>query len=242
MAAWIKRESTGWDEGDNDVKRAKLCLEHCSALIPDIGRPLEDPDSYVFVWSDKARRELNLREQTVSRFFDWKHIYDSVTGDGGKETFSGEPVFVGTYCSPVVVGYFGVYGGRMQPLRYVGQPSEYRVIEEPFSVCVAVRKETGSSLRVVHVETRKGKLDKAWVSGLAKQLKAKKKRMVKHDFLNEDARRSLLLKLRGVFAEHRLRIPRRYAGLIDDLWKYGYRRPSSGYVLALAIAINLCSN
>jgi len=241
LAAWIKRVPSGWIE-DDDVENAKLCLEHCQYLVPEIGIPHEDPDSYVFVWPDEARRELNLREPISSRFFDLKLIYDSVTSDVGKEIFSAGPVFVGAYCSPVVVGYFGVYGGRMQPLHYVGQPSEYRVIEEPFSVCVAVRKERDSIIGVVHVETRKGKLDKAWVSGLAKQLKAKKKRIVNHASLKEDARRSLLLNLRGVFAEHRLGIPRRYAGLIENLWKYGYRKPSGGYVLALAIAVDLCSN
>jgi len=35
-------------------------------------------------------------------------------------------------------------------------------------------------------------------------------------------------------------IPNRYAILIEDLLEYGYRKPSSGYVFALAIAINLC--
>jgi len=118
--------------------------------------------------------------------------------------------------------------------------SEYRLIEELQSVCVAVRRETDTSIRVVHVETREGKMDKAWVRGLAEQLKAKKNRMVGYDSLREDARRSLLLKLRSVFKQNKLLISGRYTALIKDLREFSYRKPSSGYVLALAIAVNLC--
>lgn len=208
------------------MKTAKLCLEHCPHLIPKIGKPHEDPDSYVFVWPDEAMRELKIREPTSSRFFDLKLVYDAVTAGLTKEILGVGPVFVGAYCTPVV--------------RYVGRPSEYRLIEELQSVCVAVRRETDTSIRVVHVETREGKLDKVWVRGLAKQLKAKKNHMIRHDSLKEDARRSLLLKLRSVFEQHRLLISGRYATLIEGLRQFSYRKPSSGYVLALAIAVDLC--
>ena len=240
LAAWIRREPSGWAENDN-VKNAKLCLEHCQYLVPEIGKPHEDPDSYVFVWPDEAREELNLKETLSSRFFDLKLIYDAVTADLGKEIFSFGPVFVGAYCSPVVVGYVGYYT-HMQPLHRVGQPNVYDVIEEPHSVCVAVRKETDTFIRVVHVESRKGKLDKAWVKGLSKQLKAKKNRMIGYDSLKEDAKRNLLLNLRSVIEQHKLLISSKYASLIEDLWEYSYRKPSSGYVLALAIAVDLCLN
>lgn len=238
LAAWIKRAPSGWAE-DGDVKNAKLCLEHCRYLIPEIRIPHEDPDRYVFIWPDEAMRELKLQEPSSSRFFDLKLVYDAMMADLNREVLGVGPVFVGAYCTPVVVGYVGIYGGRMQPLRYVGRPSGYRLIEEPQSVCVAVRKETDKSIRVVYVETRKGKLDKAWVSGLAKQLKAKKNRMIGYDSLKEDTKRNLLLNLRSVFEQHRLLISGRYATLIEDLREFSYRKPSSGYVLALAIAVDL---
>jgi hypothetical protein len=240
LAAWIKREPSGWTE-DDDIKNAKLCLEHCPYLVPEIRAPHEDPDSYVFIWPDEAMRELRLQGPSSSRFFDLKLVYDAMTADLGKEIFSFGPVFVGAYCSPVVVGYVGYYT-HMQPLHRVGQPNVYDVIEEPHSVCVAVRKETDTSIRVVHVETRKGKLDKAWVKGLTKLLKAKKNRMIGYDSLKEDAKRNLLLNLRSVLERHKLLISSRYATLIEDLLKYSYRKPSSGYVLALAIAVDLCLN
>ncbi|MCJ7559551.1 hypothetical protein MUO79_02900 [Candidatus Bathyarchaeota archaeon] len=242
LAAWMKREPTGWSEDDEDVKKAKLCLEHCSYLVPEIAVPWEDPDSYVFLWPDEAVGELRLQDPSSSRFFDLKDIYDAMIADLNREVLSVGPLFVGAYCTPVVVGRVGIYGEHMQPLRYVGRPSEYRLIEEPQSVCVAVRKETDTNIRVVHVEPREGKLDKAWVSGLVKQLKAKKDRMLGYDSLKEDAKRRLLLNLRSVFEQRGLSISSRYASLIEDLWDYSYRKPSSGYVLALAIAVDLSSN
>ena len=227
LATWIKREPSGWAEDDN-VKNAKLCLEHCTQLIPKIGKPHEDPDSYVFVWSEEARRLLRLQEPTSSRFFSLKLVYDAVSAALTKEMLAVGPVFVGAYCTPVI--------------RYVGRPSEYRLVEGLQSVCVAVRTGTDKSIRVVHVETREGKLDKAWVRGLDRQLKAKKNRMVGYDSLKEDVRRSLLLKLRGVFEQNKLLISGRYAALIEDLREFSYRKPFSGYVLALAIAVDLCSS
>jgi hypothetical protein len=242
LAAWIRQEPAGWSEDDEDVKKAKLCLEHCSYLVPEIEIPHEDPDSYVFIWPDEAMRELGLQEPLSSRFFDLKDIYDAMMADLNREVLSVEPVFAGAYCTPVVVGRVGIYGEHMQPLRYVGRPSEYRLIEEPQSVCVAVRKESDMNIRVVHVETREGKLDKAWFSGLAKQFRAKKARMIGYDSLKDDAKRRLLLNLRGVLEQRRLMISSRYVGLIDDLCEYSYRKPSNGYVLALAIAVGLCFN
>ena len=242
IAAWIKSNPTGWATDDDNVKRARLCLKHCRYLVPDVSKPLEDPDSYVFKWSNEAREALNLKAPVSSRFFDLKPVYDAVSADLSKESLSARLVFVGVYCTPVVVGYVGIYGGLMQPLRYVGHPSEYRPIEEPHSVCVAVCKEPDANIRVVHVETLEGKLDKAWVSGVAEQLNAKKFQMVGYDSLKEDARRKLLLNLRDVLEQRRLAISSRYDYLIEDLWEYSYRKPSSGYVLALAIAVNLSSN
>jgi hypothetical protein len=240
LAAWIRHKPSGWGESD-DVKTAKLCLEHLSILVPKTGVAYEDPDSYVFEWSSEAMNELRF-ESLSSRFFDLKQVYDAMTADLKRKVLDVGPVFVGAYCTPIVIGRVGIYGGRMQPLRYVGHPSEYRLVKQPQSVCVAVRKETDANIRVVHVEPREGKLDKAWFSGLAKQLKAKKDRMLGYDSLKEDAKRRLLLNLRNVFEQHGLSISSRYASLIEDLWDYSYRKPSSGYVLALAIAVDLCFN
>lgn len=238
LAAWMKREPSGWPE-DDCLKEAKQFLEQYPHLIPEIGPPSEDPDSYTFMWPDRTYRELNLQKSTSSRFFDLKLVYDAVTADLDEEVSDVGPVFVEAYWSPVVVGYVGFHT-RLMPLRFVGQPSEYRVIEKPQSVCVAVRKETDPDMRVMHVETRKGKLDKAWVCAVAKQLKAKKIDMKGYDSLTEDVRRELLLNLRKVFEQHRLLIPSRYTSLIQELQEYSYTKPSSGYVLALALAVDSC--
>lgn len=225
LAAWIKREPSGWAEND-DVKNARLSLERHPYLIPEIGIPHEDPDSYVFIWSDEAMRELRLQVSLSSRFFDLRLVYDALRAGLKRGVSSVGPVFVGAYCMPVV--------------SCVGRPTKYTVVEEAQSVCVAVRRETDTFIRVVHVETRKGRLNEAWVSGLAKQLKAKKKRMIEYDSLKENVKRELLLNLRSVFEQHRLLISGRYATLIKDLQEYSYRKPSSGYVFALAIAVDLC--
>ena len=240
LAAWIRHKPAKWDVNDDNVKKAKLCLEHCQYLVPKIGETHEDPDSYALMWSDEALRELHLDESTFSRFFTLKSIYDSMTDDLSQKTSNGEAVFLGAYYSPVVVDYVGYYT-RMQPLRLVGRPNVYDVIEEPQNVCVAVRKETNTSLHVVYIETRKGDLDKAWVSGLTKQLKTKKTRMISYDSLKEDDKRDLLLNLRGVIEQHRLLISSRYTTLFDDLTEFSYKKPSSGYVYALALAVDLAS-
>jgi hypothetical protein len=169
-----------------------------------------------------------------------KLIYDAVTADVSEEGSVVGPVFVGAYWLPVVVEYVPIYSTRMQPLQYVGRPVAYQPVMEPQSVCVAVRRGADPIMRVVHVETRKGRLEKAWVRAVATQLKAKKTARKGHDSLREDDRRALLLNLRDVFVQHRLLIPPRYAPLIDDLRDYSYRKSSNGYVLALATAVDLC--
>lgn len=239
LAAWIRHDPTEWDNDDVNVRKAKLCLKHCPHLIPEVGETLEDPDKYAFIWSGDALDALEIDGAVSSRFLDLKSVYDAVKSDLGSEAQSGGLVFLGAYSSPVVVGYVGYYTG-MQPLRRVGQPNVYDVIEEPQSVCVAVCKET-DVLRVVHVETRKGKLDKAWVSGITRHLKAKKTRAVDYDGLKEDDRRDLLLNLRRVFEKRQLLISGRYTPLIEDLLEYSYKKPSNGYVLALALAVKLSS-
>jgi len=48
--------------------------------------------------------------------------------------------------------------------------------------------------------------------------------------------------LRTVFEEHRLFIPGRYVALVDDLNEFSFKNGSGVYVLALAIAVDLCLN
>jgi hypothetical protein len=239
LAAWIKRDPAGWPK-DDYVREAKRFLEDYPELVPKIGRPSGDPDRYAFIWSKDVRKELHLPTPRSSRFFNMKLVYDAMTTNVSEDGSAIGPVFVGAYWLPVVVDYIPIYSTRMQPLQYVGRPVAYQPITEPQSVCVAVRRAADSNMRVVHVETRKGTLEKAWVRAVAKQLKAKKTARKGHDSLKEDDRRALLLNLRNVLARHRLLIPPRYAPLIDDLREYSYRIPSRGYVIALATAVDLC--
>lgn len=245
LAAWIKREPNGWVESD-DVQKARMLLTHY--LIPEIKAPLEDPDAYAFQWSDEKLERLDLEELrrlgfcnfASSRFFDLRSVVDAVATGSDEKVLADEPVFVGVCSAPMVVDYVGVYGAGMQPLRYVGHPIGYAPVEELGSVCVAVRGGSAERIRVVGVETRSGKPEKSWVKGLAKQLGAKKSRVVEFESLREDVKRELLLKLRHVLNQRGLVIPNRYASLVGELWDYSYKSPSISYVLALATAVDLC--
>jgi len=247
LASWIRREPRGWPRDNFEVKVARLYFQHSGYLVPDIVRAPEDPDAYAFRWSDEELERLGLDElmrlglygSTRSRFFDLKLVYDAIVADSNKVLNKG-PVFVGAHNAPMVVDYTGIYGEGMQPLRYVGRPIGYEPIEELGSVCVAVREEADSEIWVVHVENRWGKLDKAWVRGLAKQLSAKKLRIIEFKSLKENVRRVLLMNLRDVLKRRKLLIPKRYVKLIEELLDYSYKKPSSAYVSALAIAVDLC--
>jgi hypothetical protein len=171
--------------------------------------------SYAFIWPAEALDMLKLEGAVSSRFFDLDSVYDAVTGDLSMNTQNSELVYLGAYSTPVV---------------------DY--VEGSQSVCVAVCKEV-DALKIMHVETCEDKLDKAWVLGLVKHLKAKKTRAITSDSLNEDDKRDLLLKLRGVIEQHRLLISSRYTTLFDDLTEFSYKKPSSGYVYALALAVDL---
>jgi hypothetical protein len=111
----------------------------------------------------------------------------------------------------------------------------------PFSVCVAVCEEAKGVLRVVHVEGRGEKLDKAWVKGVSAQLDAKAQNMVSEQALKENVKRAILLKLRGILEKHTLAIPNRCVKLVEELLDYSYKNPSTGYVYALALAVDLAS-
>ncbi len=98
-----------------------------------------------------------------------KSVVDAIAADSDEKVSADGPVFVGACNATMVVDYVGVYSSRMHPLRYVGRPIEYEPVEELGSVSVAVRGESAGRIRVVGVETRLGKLEKAWVKGLARQ-------------------------------------------------------------------------
>lgn len=240
LAAWIKREPTNWAEGDSDIKKAKLGLEDSPYLVPEIREPHEDPDSYVFVWPPEAVKELSLQGRISSRFFGLKQVYNAVIADIGEEILEMAPVFVGACCTPVIVDLDDIYGHDMQPLRYVGRPIGYQPIKDSRSTCVAVCKEAEGSIRVVHVEIRWGKLDKAWISGIARQLKAKKAHGIDWDSLKDDECRRMLLNLRALLEKGKLVFSSKHVNLLDDLREYSYGKYSEGYVLALAIAVDLC--
>jgi len=65
--------------------------------------------------------------------------------------------------------------------------------------------------------------------------------MLSWEALKEDVKRVMLLKLRGVLEKHALAIPNRYVKLFEELLDYSYKNPSSGYVYALALAVDLAS-
>ena len=246
LASWIRREPRGWPRDNFEVKVARLYLQHSGYLVPDIVRAPEDPDAYAFKWPDEELdgldleelRRLNLYKCPSSRFFNLKLVYDAIVANSNKEVLSKGPVFVGAHSAPMVIDYVGIWRG-MHPLHYVGRPVGYEPIEKLGSVCVAVCKEEDGIIRVVRVEKRWGKLDKAWVRGLTKQLNAKKLRMMEFESLKEDIKRELLINLREVLGQHKLLIPKRYVKLIEELLDYSYKKPSSSYVLALAIAVDL---
>ena len=240
LAAWIRHDPANWDTDDVNVRKAILCLQHCGSLVPDVRKTREDPDKYAFIWSDDALEKLKLDGAVSPRFLDFSSIYDAMEGDLSKNAQKEGQAVLGAYSSPVVVGYVGYHTG-MQSLRRVGQPNVYDAIEEPLSIGVAVSKED-DALRVVYVETREGKLDEAWVSGLSKHLKAKKTHALDSDSLKEDHRRDLLINLREFLEQRRLLISGRYETLVKDLLEYSYKKPSKGYVLALALAVDLASS
>jgi hypothetical protein len=65
--------------------------------------------------------------------------------------------------------------------------------------------------------------------------------MLSWETLKEDVKRVMLLKLRGAIEKNALAVPSRYVKLFEELLDYSYRNPSSGYVYALALAVDLAS-
>lgn len=241
LAAWVKHELKGWDENDEAVKKARIALGQWPHLVPGIVGPYEDPDCYAFSWSSEVAKMVDLSGNMLSRFFSLKRVFDAQrVGENSKRSGVG-PVFLGAYYSPVIVGYKG-FQRPVEAFAYADRVGGQLILQRSNSVGVAVCGEADGRCRVMHVESREGKFEKAWVSGLAEQLGAKKARTVNHDSLKENERRRLMLNLRAVLERRKLAISGRYVSLLEDLWEYGYRNASSGYALALAIATEMCLN
>jgi len=92
-------------------------------------------------------------------------------------------------------------------------------------------------LRVIYVEGREGCLEKSWVKGVSKHLSAKKEYVTSYDRLSDDARRDSLITLRDTVERHELAVPGRYVKLVEELLDFSFKNASSGYVLALALAV-----
>jgi hypothetical protein len=196
----------------------------------------------VFVWSDEACYGERFGEFVQSRFFRLKDVYRAIVENSETDLVVGcGGVFVGAYGSEVVAEQVTVYENMDKQIQALHKPMELKIVEEPFSVCVAVCKGVNGVLRVVHVEGRRWKLDKAWVKGVSKQLGAKAQNMLTWGALKEDVKRDVLLKLRGVLEEHALVVPNSYMKLVEELLDYSYKNLSSGYVYALALAVDLAS-
>jgi hypothetical protein len=235
LASWIKQEPEGWVD-NQDVEKAKQLLNHY--LLPEIKSSYEDPDIYVFVWSHEKKSNLNLADFIHSRFFNLKDVYNSVAETLETEKDFSRDVFVGVYYSPFIAEHMTSFENLEEQMQYVGKPSELIVNEKPQSISIAVGKRRDGSMLVIHVESREGEIDKAWVKGLAQQLRAKKFQI--YNYISEDVRRKLLINLRETLKQHKVLIPKKYVKLIEELLDYSYKKPSSGYVLALAIAVDLC--
>ncbi|MEM2970557.1 MAG: hypothetical protein QXR63_06450 [Candidatus Bathyarchaeia archaeon] len=234
LASWIKQQPKGWIESE-DLKKAKKLLTHY--LVPKIKASYEEPDSYVFVWSGGCGEQFSLQDFVHSRFFNFEDVYDALTETLETVSFVSGKVFVGVYYCPTIAEYVASYEDMEDQVQWIGKPCEFKVIEQPHCVSVAVCKRADSSICVMHVESRDGKADKAWIKGLAQGLGAKKFQIRKH--LSEDVRRKLLINLRETLERRKLLIPKRYVKLVEELFDYSYKKPSSGYVTALAIAVEL---
>jgi hypothetical protein len=238
----LKLESDGSLDFEK-VRKARLVEKNYGHLTPLIEPSREDPDCYTFVWPGDSCYVQRFGEFVQSRFFRLKDVYGAIVQaqECNLAVDCGD-VFVGAYGSDVAAEQVTEFENMDTHFATLHKPMELRVHEEPFSVCVAVCKEANNALRVVHVEGRSGKLDKAWVKGVSLQLGAKAQTMLSWETLKEDVKRIMLLKLRGALEKRALTIPNRYVKLFEELLDYSHKNPSSGYVYALAFAVDLASH
>jgi hypothetical protein len=239
IAAWLKREPDNWPQLEA-VGRARIVLRDSDYLVPMIEASCEDPDSYAYVWSDILCYGERFGEFVQSRFFSLKDVYRAIVENS--PVCCGEAVFVGAFESKVVAEQVTLHADMSRQIQVEHKPMELKIFEEPFSVCIAVCKEVDGGLRVVHVEARSGKIDKAWVRGISKQLGSRLQIVSSFRALSEDTKRDVMLKLRSELEKHQLKIPNRYVKLAEELLDHSYKNPSSGYVYALALALTLATD
>ena len=241
IAAWLKSEPDDWPQLEA-LRKAKLVLNNYAYLLPIIEASCEDPDCYAFVWLDEACHGQRGGEFVQSRFFNLKDVYRAIVEDPTADLpGSGEAVFVGAYGSNVVAEQVTYYRDMCTQIENKRTPMELNIDEEPFSVCVAVCKGVNGGMSVVYVEGKSGKLDKAWVKGISRQLCSRSQIISSYRNLKEDTKRGVLLKLRSALEKHTLKVPNRYVKLIEELLDHSYKNPSSGYVYALALAVDLAT-
>lgn len=238
IAAWLRREPEGWPMFEAVAKAKQLLEGNSKHLVPQIEVSCEDPDAYSFVWSSEPCRGHHRGNFEQSRFFRLKDVFASVIEFADLPLLGGD-VFVAVFGSEVVAEHFTVYADMESQIANEYRPMELRVSDEPFSVCVAISKQADGGLRVVYVEGKRGKPDKAWVKGVSRQLGAKASRILSSTGLKDDTKRSVLLKLRSVLEKRKLAVPNRYLKLVEEMLDYSYKNPSSGYVHALALAVDL---
>ncbi len=237
IAAWLKKEPDNWPQLDA-IRKARIVLNNFGYIVPTIEDSYKDPDRYTFVWSDEACRGQRYGEFVQPRFFKLKDIYRAIVADYSASS-SGEAVFVGAFESDVMAEQVVLYEDIYRQIEFEHKPVQLKIVEEPFSVCVAVCKEVDGGLRVVYVEGKSGKIDKEWVKGVSKQLTAKYRVISTCKDLKEDTKRKVLLKFRIALEKQTLKIPSRYVKLVEELLDYDYHSPSSGYVHAIALAVDI---
>jgi len=241
LAAWLQREPEEWPPFEA-VRKSRCVMNNYAYLVPAIEASREDPDRYAFVWSDEPCYGRREGEFVQSRFFRLKDVYMAVVQDPLSElAVDCKSAFLGAYGSEVAAEQVAVYGNMRTQIENMHKPMDLQIVEQPFSVCIGVCKEANNALRVVYVEGRTGKLDKAWVKGVSAQLGAKAQSMVSWDGLKENVKRAVLLKLRNIIEKHALMVPNRYVKIVEELLDYSYKNPSSGYTHALALAVDLAS-
>jgi hypothetical protein len=144
IAAWLQREPEEWPQLEA-VRKSKLVMNNYAYLVPGIEASHEDPDRYAFVWSDEPCYGQRDGEFVQSRFFRLKDVYLTVVQDPPSELAVGcGSVFLGAYGSEVVAEQVTVYGNMRTQIETMHKPMELQIVEDPFSVCVAVCKEGGN--------------------------------------------------------------------------------------------------
>ncbi len=238
MAAWLKLEPDGWPPFEI-ARKARILVKNYEYIIPLIEPSHEDPDRFAYVWSDEPCNGQRRGEFIQSRFFKLKDVYGAVVQADESKLLMDCDVFVGAFGSDVVAEKFVTFGDMYTQIQLKCTPMELVVDDEPFSVCIAVCRKNNGALCVVHVEGKEGTLDETWVRGISKQLHAKTERALTFEAIEEDVKRDVLMKLRDVLEKHLLVIPNRYVRLVEDLLDFSYGELSSGYVLALALALDV---